>query len=396
MKADGTIGAIVYDLRASGVVRNLLRIAQAALDRGLEFEIWPLRPQGEFLREAEEIAALRPILTERSGGQRDLDCLFHQTALGEALAMRAPSLVFSAGNQMHWHLAKAMRYLPTDKRPRFIGRASNAVVSASNPNAVARALIRPQEQFQYCAMDHIIAVSVELRNQLVDELHISTERVSTIPNGIDVNRFVDHDLLALKERACDGGDPVILGIGRLSRQKDFVTLIDSVGMLRGRSRPALRILGRGSKPWQKRLRKQAERRGIADRFELLGHVENVAEHLVNADLFVSSSRWEGASNVVLEAMACGTPIVATDAPTGIREVLAPLGEEAIVPVGDSHALAMAIEKRLAAPRAAGASIARAHNFDLNQGLADYCSVFTEQLNLASHRYRGPAGKQGAH
>lgn len=380
MTSHGVIGAIVYDLRASGVVRNLLRIARAARDAGLDFELWPLRGQGEFLKEASECAPLRPILGDQTTMQRDWDSFRHQGALAEAFKTRAPALIFSAGNQMHWHVAKALGSLPDSERPRSLARASNAVVSQGQSNWLFRKAIAGQEALQYCAMDHVVAVSQELRDQIGSGLGISAANLSVIPNGIDAARFA-----GTTSQAPDNERPVILGIGRLSKQKDFATLIDALALIDTQPKPILRILGRGSEAWMKRLHARARAKGISERVELLGHVDNVAEHLASADLFVSSSRWEGASNVVLEALASGTPIVATRAPTGIKEVLAPLGEEHLVPVGDAAALAEAMKRRLALPRGSEALIVRARDFDLQRTLSAYVTLLGQQLSLASGR-----------
>ena len=374
------IGAVVYDLRASGVVRNLLRIGKAAQGVGLDFELWPLRAQGEFLDEARECAPLRPILEGQTTAQRDWDSFRHQRALAEAVRTREPALVFSAGNQMHWHLARALASLPEGERPRSLARASNAVVSQGQSNWLIRKAIAGQEALQYRAMDHVVAVSGELRDQIESGLGVDPAKLSVIPNGIDAARFASPTLQA----PCNDV-PVILGIGRLSKQKDFATLIDALALMDASPKPILRILGRGSEGWINTLGARAAAKGVGEQVELLGHVDNVAEHLASADLFVSSSRWEGASNVVLEALAAGTPVVATRAPTGITEVLEPLGEEHLVPVGDVAALAQAMERRLALPRGSEALIARARDFDLQRTLGAYVALLEQQLSLASAR-----------
>lgn len=379
MKTAGKIGAVVYDLRASGVTRNLLRIAKRARSDGLDFEIWPLRPQGDFLKSAREVALVDPILPASTRVQRDFDCLVHHGALAKALKKRAPSLVFSPGNQMHWHLAKALNRLPAGSRPRTICRASNAVVSSGLANPILRAAIKRQEKVQFQSMDHVIAVSQELEQQLLNDLGLCADHVTLIPNGIEVDQFA-----GATEMASSTERPIILGIGRLSKQKDFVTLIDALAKLQMHPRPLLRIAGTGSEAWVTKLNRRAAHAGIADRFELLGHVDNIGAHLKQADLFVSSSRWEGASNVVLEALACGTPIVATKAPTGIEEVLRPLGEDILVPVGDAERLARAIERRLTQPRDSQRLIARARDFDLARTLESYSRILAQQLNLAQH------------
>ncbi len=382
MAKSETIAAVVYDLRASGVVRNLLRIARALRDAGLDCEIWPLRAQGEFLETATRIAPVKPVLKGTTGRQRDWDSALAIAQLRRTIRARRPAIVLSAGNQMHVHAALALRGLAAADRPRFVGRASNAVAFA-RLSPLAAGAVGTVERFQYRAMDHVIAVSQELGAQLVDRVGLPGDRVTVIPNGVEIESFAPPYGPAPDASEFGGGrKPVVLGIGRLSYQKDFATLIRAFSRLPQRHGARLAILGRGSGSARRRLEQLAAKLGVADRVELAGHVDDVRARLAQADLFVSSSRWEGSSNAVLEALASGTQVVATRAPTGIVEVLAPLGEDRLVPVGDAHALARAMERALDRPRPAGAMIDRARAYQLSHTLDLYCRVMTEQLRRA--------------
>jgi glycosyltransferase involved in cell wall biosynthesis len=369
---------LVYDLRGSGVVRNALRIAGAARNAGLDVRLWPVRVGGELDGAIPPELPVLPLHDGPARLPRDLDSLLSVPALARAIDARRPDLLFSSGNQMHVHAALAMRRA---KRPvRFLGRASNAVVSAAGPG---RAAMRPVERFQYKAMDRVIAVSGELAGDLA-ELGVERDRIALVPNGVDLARLetlsataVDHPFFA------PGAPPVVIGIGRLSHQKNFEGLVRAFAAARARRPLRLIILGGGNDRRLAGLRRLAARLGVADDVALPGFVANPIAFLARADLFVLNSRWEGASNVLLEALACGCPIVATRAPTGIAEVMEEGRIGPLVTVGDDQALATAMLERLDQPRGSAALKARAADFDLGSTLSAYVAILREESGLSA-------------
>jgi glycosyltransferase involved in cell wall biosynthesis len=160
------------------------------------------------------------------------------------------------------------------------------------------------------------------------------------------NPIVDADLAArAREPAVhpwfvSGGPPVILGVGRLTGQKDFATLISAFALVRGRRPCRLLVIGEGEE--RERLAALAESLGVQDGLDLAGFQPNPLPFMREARLLVMSSRWEGFGNVLVEALYCGTPVVSTDCPHGPREVLADGRFGRLVPVGDPRALAEAI------------------------------------------------------
>lgn len=138
----------------------------------------------------------------------------------------------------------------------------------------------------------------------------------------------------------DNRVPLILGVGELGYRKDFATLVHAFAQVR-RSRPCrLMILGRGRQ--RDALLALAHDLGVAPDFELPGFTPNPYPYMAHASLFALSSRWEGMPVVLLEALATHTPVVATDCPSGPREILGEHPVGTLVPVGDPVSLGHAL------------------------------------------------------
>lgn len=138
----------------------------------------------------------------------------------------------------------------------------------------------------------------------------------------------------------DPDTPVILGVGELGYRKDFETLMRAFALVRQRRPCRLLILGRGRR--RNDLLRLAAELGVAEDVDLPGFVANPYAYMGRARLFVLSSRWEGMPVVLIEALACHTPVVATDCPSGPREIVKAGVTGALVGVGDSAAMAEAI------------------------------------------------------
>jgi glycosyltransferase involved in cell wall biosynthesis len=145
----------------------------------------------------------------------------------------------------------------------------------------------------------------------------------------------------------DADQPLILGVGELSDRKDFDTLVRALARVRAQRRCRLMILGRGVA--RERLLRLAESLGVADALALPGFVDDPYAYMAHADVFAFTSRWEGLGFVIIEALAVGTPVVATDCPSGPAEILQGGRYGALIPVGDDAALAGAILSTLDRP-----------------------------------------------
>ncbi len=197
----------------------------------------------------------------------------------------------------------------------------------------------------YPRADHVVAVSDGVSQDLVRNFGVKEENISVIGNPAATDELVrlaeervEHPFFDLS------GEPVILGAGRLTPQKGFSALIEAFSMVNERMPSRLIILGEGGERAQ--LETLAKELGLWERISLPGHVDNPFYFMRNADVFVLSSRHEGLPNVLLQAMACGTPVVATDCPSGPKEILEGGRWGALVPVGDVGAMADGIVKCL--------------------------------------------------
>ncbi len=193
--------------------------------------------------------------------------------------------------------------------------------------------------------DGIVAVSNGVAGDLIQVAGIPREHIRTIYNPI-----VRPELREKARAPLDhpwfkpGQPPVVLAAGRFTAQKGFPTLIQAFACVRQVLPARLLILGEGEQ--RLALETLIRQLGLEKDVSLPGFEANPYPYMARASVFVLSSRWEGLPGVLIEALACGTPLIATDCPSGPREVLRDGQYGQLVPVGDIAALAQAIELAL--------------------------------------------------
>lgn len=227
--------------------------------------------------------------------------------------------------------------------------------------------------------DGVIAVSEGVRDDLVRLYALSPDKVHAIHNPIVTKELpekarepVDHPWFQ------EDAPPVILGVGRLTEQKGFATLIRALRRVRQHTECRLVILGEGE--LRDELQALIDELGLREHVLLPGFVKNPFAWMAHADLFVLSSGWEGFGNVLVEAMACGTPVVSTDCLSGPSEILENGKWGHLVPVGDPEGMALAILDTLSTNRHKSEElVARAQTFG-SSGVADqYLRVLLPNL-----------------
>lgn len=211
----------------------------------------------------------------------------------------------------------------------------------------ARLLARGNRRALHRA-DGIIAVSRGLADEWAEEAAIPRSRIAVVHNPV-----VGRGLSALAASPLhypwfrEGGPPLILGAGRLEPQKDFETLLRAFAAVRRRRPARLAILGDG--PLLPAIRGLADRLGVRREVLFPGFVSNPFAWMARAGVFALSSKWEGFGMVLVEALACGCPVVSTDCPSGPAEILDGGAYGRLVPVGDPQAMAEAILETLDRP-----------------------------------------------
>lgn len=189
--------------------------------------------------------------------------------------------------------------------------------------------------------DGIVAASHGVAKDLAQITSLPLERIQVIYNPVITPELAEMATEPLEHPWFDQGEPaVILGAGRLQDQKDFPTLIRAFAEVRRKQKARLAILGWG--PNRPQLEALVEEMGLENDVAMLGHVKNPFAYMARAAVFVLSSAWEGFGNVLVEAMAVGTPVVSTDCQSGPAEILDNGKYGLLTPVGNSNALAKAI------------------------------------------------------
>jgi len=245
--------------------------------------------------------------------------------------------------------------------------------------------------------DTIITVSREVGR--IFQRKFGEEKVRVIHNP--------HDIGAIRARAGEEvshpwfvpkGGPVVVGIGRLRRQKNFHLLIQAVSDLnRRRARPVrLALFGEG--PERRQLLRTIRRLGQGENIALMGWVPNPHRYLARADLFVLSSDWEGLPNTLIEALACGVPVISTDCPSGPREILQDGACGRLVRRGDRAGLAGAMQALLDDPQEAQrlreCGQARAWDFDISRQIPLYETLIQEGMEKTLQEPRASQGTPG--
>jgi glycosyltransferase involved in cell wall biosynthesis len=169
------------------------------------------------------------------------------------------------------------------------------------------------------ASDHIITISHEMEQDLLDNIKIEPQKIQMIYNPIDIKSIQEK---AQEEAPAElfNKRPVLTACGRLAEQKGFSYLIKAFGEIKKEfSNAQLLIIGEGE--LKEELQNLAASVGVEEDTHFLGFQNNPFKYTSRSDIFVLSSLYEGLPSALLEAMACGVPIVSTDCPSGPKEIL---------------------------------------------------------------------------
>jgi glycosyltransferase involved in cell wall biosynthesis len=346
------LAVFIYGLTGGGAQRRTMTLAGEFAERGHRVDLVVVHPGGPLVRELSPAVRFtvlesrwkRPLRAlSRTMNVRGLETLASIPTLAGYLRRERPDVLMSAAS--HVNLVAVLARQLSRTPVRLVLRTSND--PSGNPKLWPRAE-RPVRLFLravaariYPRADAIIAVSKGVGDSLAQLTGLPRERITTIYNPVMTEELLEksqepvpHPWLAA------GGPPVVLGAGKLKIQKDFATLIKAFARVRAVRPARLVILGDG--PRRKGLEALVRELGLAADVALPGHVDNPWSWMASASVFALSSAWEGLPGVLIEAMACGCPVVSTDCPSGPAEVLDGGAYGPLVPVGGDQALAEAI------------------------------------------------------
>jgi glycosyltransferase involved in cell wall biosynthesis len=229
----------------------------------------------------------------------------------------------------------------------------------------------------YPRSDRAIACSKQALNTMVQFTGLPSARAKVIHNPIDLERI--HDLRDRAPRHAwlsDKVTPVIVTAGRLVVEKDQETLVRALAAM-NRTESRLVIFGEG--PLRAQLEALRDDLGLQNRVDMPGFVANPYAEIARADVLALPSKSEGFANVVIEALACNTPVVATCGTGGIADSLDDGRTVRLVNIGDEIAMASALDTCIASPLTDGAMQAIAGRFSLTRGWKEYRDVVLAAL-----------------
>ncbi len=237
-----------------------------------------------------------------------------------------PQVVFTISGHLNLGMALAKPLLPHDVR--VIGRETSMVSRMLESQRFAPLWRFGYSQF-YPRLDRVVCQSEEMYEDLIRNFNVSPRKLVVINNPVDVahiRRLTEADIpppLGQRPSSASGLPLRLVAAGRLIPSKGFDLLIQAVAKC-PELQIELELLGAGH--IEVKLKQMSRALGVDDRIKFLGFRENPYPFFARADAFVLSSRFEAFPNVVLEALACGTPVIAMPAPGGVREILAPIPE----------------------------------------------------------------------
>ena len=265
------------------------------------------------------------------------------------------------------------------KRPQLILREANTLgVASAEASGVRRRLLPALASMFYPRADAIVAVSRGVAEDLINGAGVPRSLIRVIHNPT-----FDNSILTLMREPVehawlgDGGPPIVLSVGRLTAQKRFDMLIRAIAIARRTQPVRAIILGEGEE--RPRLQALIRELGLDDDVLLVGFQKNPYGFMGRARLYVMASAFEGFPNALVEAMACGLPILSTDCPSGPREILGMHGTGTgkfgtLVPVDDPNALAQGILLELGCERDSMVNQRQARQFSSQRAAARYIDL----------------------
>ena len=255
-----------------------------------------------------------------------------------------PDAVLSTLVESNFLAIAAARLAQTEAR--VVIREANTLSQAllRNPRRIKR-LTGRLIPYIYPKADAIVASSQGMQHDLTANFRIPPHKIRRIPNPLPLAWTRQHAQAPVQHPWFAAGQPpVVLSVGRLERAKDFATLIRAFAKVHAEQDARLLILGEGS--MRPQLEMLVREFGLSECVALPGFDPNPFRFMARAQVFVMSSVYEGFPNVLVQALACGCPVVSTDCPSGPSEILNGGAYGHLVPVGDADALAASILKVL--------------------------------------------------
>lgn len=402
------IGLLLESFMGGGIERVTLSLARLLKERGHQVVLLVCRPEGPLRDSIGEGISVRPLTPGPIWKGRVFALKAHHES---RLSLIAPVLLPRQPSKTLRCLPDLIHFLDSGAIDALLSPTPHLNVEAVWARRLSSVPVRlvicehiqvshflserpvwrnrflgPLMRQAYPDADSIVAVSNAVADELVSFARLPRDTITTVYNPVVTGELirqskepVDHPWFR------DDDVPVVLTVGRIAEQKDHPTLIRAFAKLRAQRHVRLLILGEGGSGRQfdkKRDKKRetllalAQELGVAEDVCMPGFKSNPLKYMANADLFVLSSRYEGLPTVIIEALACGCPVVSTDCP-GSVEILDKGHYGRIVPVGDVDSLASEMGEALRVEPDRALLRQRAEEFSAKRAVLHYESLLAK-------------------
>ena len=366
------ISIVLPDLHGGGAERVAVNLANSFAQRGYAVDMVLLSAAGDFLVDLQPGVRVVDLQVKRLRGAL--------LPLVRYLRQARPAAVLAC----MWPLTVVALWARTLSRvPMRVVVAEHTTWSrdeiASSP--WGRFKVGSTMHHTFSGADGIVTVSKGAADDLARFANLDRKSVTVIYNPVVGDAAPPASTPLLAAGWCSGPARKVLAVGTLAPVKDYVTLLSAFALLRQKFDARLLILGEGK--CRGELDAQIRHLGIEASVFMPGFVKDTAPYYQQADVHVLSSAVEGFGNVIVEALAAGTPVVSTDCQWGPSEILEGGRFGRLVAVGDVAALAVALGESLSGTHDHAALIARAQDFSIDRAVGHYLDLLVPQSTLST-------------
>lgn len=365
MESRGLITIFVPSLGPGGVKRVMLNLCSGLEQTDYRVNIVTADASGPYQEEASELANLYDLSADGGFGT--------VRSLRRHLSNNPPDILIST--HTHGNVTAFLSSIGSDITRIFTEHSLLSDRSHYVNTDIKDRLVNQLAKVVYPRTDAIVTVSEDVKSDIADFLGIPVDHARVIHNPVDlVNVRSQSQVPSGHPWLVDESIKAVLAAGRFDPRKDYCTLIDAMAQLDRDQDTKLILLGDGDE--KSKIESRIQHHSLEDSVDLAGWVDNPYPYMSEADAFVLPSKSDGFGNVLVEALACGCPPVATRCRGGPREILLEGAIGELVPVGDATALVTGITTVMDSPPETELLEERATDFSIPTITDKYTELFT--------------------
>lgn len=362
------VGLFIGSFAGGGAEKMMVNLAKGLYQKGMQPIIYVANATGPYYEDVPD-----EIHIHNYNAKNGVKSVIHKIRH----TLKNDGLAAFISTQMHINSAVALASLGVDKRPKLIFR--EASIPSKIINSKVYAILY---KFLYRFADHYIAISKGVKKNMAAYYDLDLKSISVVYSPVVSKNLVrlakvdpSHPWLKSKEL------PTFVAMGRIIPSKDFVTLIKAISLVNKNNSCRLIIYGKiDDSLYFDKLNGLINELNLNDVIDFAGFTSNPYSAFYNADMFIQSPKFEGFGNVLVEALACGCPVVSTDCPSGPKEILKNGKYGALVEVGDYKGLAKEILNTMEKPFDSSFPTYGAHRFSVESSTSEYLKLIKSLNN----------------